>query len=56
MAPDPSSIFGGLYRACIRDEYVADEKVGREGAILVILGIGSSVLTAYALSLVGIFV
>jgi hypothetical protein len=56
MYEDPSSFFGGLSRGCIRDEYLEEPKVVRECVLLMILGLGSSVLTAYALSLLGILV
>ena len=56
MSQDPSSFFGSLYNFCIRDDFVGDEKLAREGALLVILGIGSSVLTAYGLTLLRTFV
>ncbi|HYB76183.1 MAG TPA: hypothetical protein VEC08_04420 [Nitrososphaerales archaeon] len=56
MSKDPSSVFAGISQSCIRDEYVEDEKVIREGVLMLILGIGSSVMTVYVLSLLGLFV
>ena len=57
MSRDPIVLFGGLTQACIRDEYAADEKsVLREGVLLGVLGVMSSVLTTYLLSLAGILV
>ena len=56
MVGDPSSIFGGLLTRCIRDQYVDEDGFLREATILMLLGIGSSVLTVYALSLVGVLV
>jgi len=57
LSGDPGSIFGGLFMACIRDDYVkGDRKMIAEGVVLLILGAASSVLTTYLLSLAGIFV
>jgi hypothetical protein len=56
MGPDLSSLFGGLLSRCIRDEYVKDEDLLREEVLLILLGIGSSVLTVYGLSLLRVFV
>jgi hypothetical protein len=54
---DPGSIFGGLFAACIRDDYAKeDRKVIAEGVVFFILGAASSVLTTYILSLAGILV
>lgn len=51
------SLFGPLAQVCIRDEFVADEKgVLREGVVLGVLGVISSVLTTYLLSSAGILV
>ena len=57
MSRDPMSLFGPLTQVCIRDEYAPDEKgVLREGVVLGVLGVMSSVLTTYLLSLAGILV
>ena len=56
MSKEPSSIFGGLSTSCIRDEYVGEENAIRDSVLFTILGVGSSVLTVYALSLLRIFV
>ena len=57
MPRDPGSIFGGLLAACIRDDYVKeDRKMIAEGVVFLILGALSSVLTTYILSLAGILV
>jgi hypothetical protein len=57
LSRDPGSIFGGLFMACIRDEYVKeDRKMVAEGVLFLILGAVSSVVTTYILSLAGIFV
>ncbi len=57
MSRDPGSIFGGLFSACIRDDYVKqDRKMVAEGVLCLILGMVSSVVTAYVLSIAGILV
>ncbi len=56
MSREPSSIFSGLTSICIRDDYVSDENVVRDSVLFTFLGIGSSILTVYALSLLGLFV
>jgi hypothetical protein len=57
MPRDPGTIFGGLLAACIRDDYVKeDKKVWAEGVLFVVLGACSSVITTYFLSLAGILV
>ena len=54
---DPGSIFGGLFSVCIRDDYVKnDRKMVAEGVLCLILGMVSSVVTTYVLSLAGILV
>jgi uncharacterized membrane protein len=54
MTPDPGAIFGDLVRVCIRDDYVKDEaKVVREGVLFLVLGLCSSLATAYFLSMAG---
>jgi len=57
MTPDPTSIFGGLLRSCIRDDYVStDSKFLAEGVLFLALGAFSSVATTYVLSLAGVLV
>jgi hypothetical protein len=57
MSQDPSSTFGGLMLGCIRDKYVGEsKKVLLESAASLVLGLCTSVATAYVLSLAGIFV
>ncbi len=56
MSQEPLSIFGDLLRRCIRDDYVGDGSAARESVIFTFLGMGCSVLTVYALSLLGLFV
>ncbi len=57
MVPDPASMFGRLTSACIRDEYVEqDRKSVVEGVAFILLGAFSSILTTYFLSLAGILV
>ncbi|HYA56392.1 MAG TPA: hypothetical protein VED22_06290 [Nitrososphaerales archaeon] len=54
---DPGSIFGGLFSVCIRDEYAkTDRKMLAEGVLCLILGMVSSVVTTYVLSLAGVLV
>jgi len=51
------SLFGPLTQVCISDEYSPKDKgLVRDGIILAVLGIGSSVLTTYALSVLGVLV
>ena len=57
MPRDPGAVFGGLLAACIRDDYVKeDRKMLAEGALFLILGACSSVITTYLLSLAGVLV
>jgi hypothetical protein len=57
MPQDPSAIFGGLMRACIRDEYTREDKrVLAEGAVFLILGVCASFATTLLLSWAGYFV
>jgi len=53
---DPLSMFGGLMRSCIRDDYEKDRGVVVESVVVMILGIASSVLTTYLLSTLGVLV
>ena len=54
---DPGSIFGGLLAACIRDDYVkSGRNLATEGMIFVLLGVCSSVVTSYLLSVAGVLV
>ncbi len=57
MSQDPMSRFGALYNVCISDEYKRYSRgIPRDELVFAILGVASSVLTTYLLSLVGIFV
>ena len=56
MPKDPSALFGGLLNVCIREDSFKGESLLRDSIIFTILGIGSSVATVYALSLLGLFV
>jgi hypothetical protein len=56
LSKEPSSVFAGISQSCIRDEYVEEEGVVRDGVLMLVLGIGSSVMTVYVLSLLGLFV
>jgi hypothetical protein len=56
MTPDPGAIFGGLLSRCISDRYLPREKMAFEGVAFVVLGMVSSLVTTYVLSLVGILV
>ena len=49
-------MFGSLLTKCIRDQYTEDGGLLKEGVLVMALGAGSSVLTVYALSLLGVFV
>lgn len=51
MPQDPASTFGKLLAGCISDEYLKiDRKTLAEGAVFLILGALSSVVTTYALT------
>ena len=56
MPREPMSEFGALMNVCVSDEYRRDRGVVRDGAVFIILGLASSVLTTYLLSLARIFV
>jgi len=56
LSKDPSSFFTWLLRGCIRDDYIPDDKVLKESLIFTLLGMACSILTVYALSLLGLFV
>jgi hypothetical protein len=53
---NPSSFFSGLSRACIRDEWVGEDKAFTESVAFAVLGLACSFLTLYALSALGVFV
>ncbi|MDA4120832.1 MAG: hypothetical protein OK404_00310 [Thaumarchaeota archaeon] len=54
MAPDPQSTFGNLLRGCISERYLPKDKGAAEGALMVTLGLCTSVATTYLLSVVGV--
>ncbi|MBI3858956.1 MAG: hypothetical protein HY296_01755 [Thaumarchaeota archaeon] len=56
MPRDPMSEFGALMSACVSDEYKKDRGLVRDGVVFALLGMLSSVVTTYALSMAGIFV
>jgi hypothetical protein len=56
LSEEPSSVFAGLSRGCIRDEYVSDDNMVRDGVLFTFLGVACSVLTVYVLSVLGFFV
>ena len=57
MNSDPSSVFGKLFTACIRDDYAKlDRRMVAEGFLCLVLGAVSSIVTTYILSLAGILV
>ncbi len=57
MSRDPLSLFGPLMLVCISDEYVKNDKgLVRDGVLFAVLGIASSVLTTYLLSVLGLLV
>jgi len=56
MSNDPLSVFGGLYRICIREDRQRENSLLTEGVLLMILGMASSVLTTYLLATLGFFV
>ena len=54
MPREPRAIFGGLMAVCISENRVEERKVLAEGALFLILGAVSSVVTTYALSAAGL--
>lgn len=56
MQDDPFAMFAPLLRSCINDEYDEKKSLAKDGVVVFILGIGSSVLTTYFLAQLGIFV
>jgi len=51
MAPEPGSVFGNLLRGCISDLYLPkDRAMALESVLMLVLGVSSSVATAYILS------
>jgi len=55
MESDPLASFGSLMNVCIRDDWEKDSMLAAT-AISFALGVGASVLTAYALTLSHLFV
>ncbi len=57
MSADPGSLFGSLLRGCVSDRYLKiDRGLPLEDVAFLLLGICSSVVTTYLLSLAGILV
>ena len=56
MSFDPGSIFGGLLQRCLSDRFSKERGLALEGVAFVLLGLVSSVVTTYVLSLAGILV
>jgi hypothetical protein len=56
MVQDPLSVFGSLLGVCVSEEDSRDRSGVAEGAVLFLLGVGSSVLTTYILAALGILV
>ncbi|MDV3244201.1 MAG: hypothetical protein LYZ66_03350 [Nitrososphaerales archaeon] len=57
MSQDPMATFGGLLRGCISDENEReDRKAALEGAAFLLLGLASSILTAYLFAAIGVLV
>lgn len=57
MPKDPLSVFGGLFRGCIRDRFIEPERRETLESILVLsLGAACSVVTTYLLSTIGIVI
>jgi hypothetical protein len=51
MTPEPGSVFGNLLRGCISDLYLPkDRAMALESGLMLVLGVSSSVATAYILS------
>jgi hypothetical protein len=56
MPSDPMTLFGGLMRACIREDETEDRKVLTESLVFLIAGVACSVLTTYVLASLNILV
>jgi hypothetical protein len=50
---DLGTLFGGLLNVCISDSFVKERKLLAEGALFVLLGVASSFVTTYLLSIAG---
>ncbi len=56
MRADPSIEFADLPRSCISDEYDERKSWTREGVVVLMFGVASSVFTTYVLALLGFYV
>ena len=56
MSLDPGSVFGSLLQRCLSDRYSRNRGDAMEGVAFVLLGLASSLVTTYVLSLAGILV
>lgn len=57
MSQDPMATFGGLLQGCISDENEReDRKAALEGAAFLLLGMATSITTAYLFASIGVLV
>ena len=54
LPQDPMSLFGSLLTSCVSDDYQKERRLMFEGALVMVLGVASSVATAYLLSAAGV--
>jgi hypothetical protein len=54
LPQEPRAIFGSLMSFCIREDSMDDRRFLAEGALFLILGAVSSVVTTYILSAAGL--
>jgi len=54
LPQDPGSIFGGLLNVCVSDEHIKERRLATEGVLCVALGLASSLVTTYVLSVAGL--
>ncbi len=55
MEADPTAVFGGLLKACIKDDWTKESMLAAT-AISFVLGIGASMVTAYVLTAAHAFI
>lgn len=56
MTDEPLATFGSLMSVCVSDRKVSDRFEAVEGAAVLLLGVGCSLVTVYVLSILGVLV